>query len=136
MKGSSIDSRTGNDGLFDTVRQEFIGNGANGDANISDDSFLSIVQGFDHPAIAGRVEHFLLGTMDAGPPRTDPDTGLTAVDVYVNAQLVMVDMGFEEVLAFVGPIARTGMGADERLAENQALKLAADVAVDELINKL
>ena len=140
MKGSSIDSRTGNDGLFDTVRQEFIGNGANGDANISDDSFLSIVQGFDHPALSRNgvpiVEHFLLGTMDAGPPRTDPDTGLTAVDVYVNAQLVMVDMGFEEVLAFVGPIARTGMGADERLAENQALKLAADVAVDELINKL
>ena len=79
MKGSSIDSRTGNDGLFDTVRQEFIGNGANGDANISDDSFLSIVQGFDHPALSRNgvpmVEHFLLGTMDAGPPRTDPDTG-------------------------------------------------------------
>ena len=30
----------------------------------------------------------------------------------------------------------TGMGADERLAENQALKLAADEAIDELINKL
>jgi hypothetical protein len=45
-------------------------------------------------------------------------------------------MGFEEVLALVGPIARTGMGADERLAENQALKLAADEAIDELINKL
>ena len=136
MVGASIDVRTGNDGLFDTIRQEFIGNGGNGESNISSNSFVTLVAGFDHPAISGRVEHFLLGTMDAGPPRIDPDTGLTAVDVYVNAQLVWVDMGFEEVLAFVGPIARTGLGADERLAENQALKLAADVAIDELINKI
>ncbi len=136
MVGASIDVRTGNDGLFDTIRQEFIGNGSNGESNISSNSFVTLVAGFDHPAISGRVEHFLLGTMDAGPPRIDPDTGLTAVDVYVNAQLVWVDMGFEEVLAFVGPIARTGLGADERLAENQALKLAADVAIDELINKI
>ena len=136
MVGASIDVRTGNDGLFDTIKQEFIGNGGNGESNISSNSFVTLVAGFDHPAISGRVEHFLLGTMDAGPPRIDPDTGLTAVDVYVNAQLVWVDMGFEEVLAFVGPIARTGLGADERLAENQALKLAADVAIDELINKI
>ena len=141
MKGSSIDRRTGNDFLFETIKQEFIGNGANGEANISDDSFFTIVQGFGHASLIRNgvpvVQHFLLGTMDAGPPRVDPDTGLKAVDVYVNAQLVQVDdMGFEEILAFVGPIARTGMGASERLAENQALKLAADVAVDELINKL
>lgn len=136
MVGASIDSRTGNEGLFNNIRQEFIGNGDNGESNISSNSFVTLVQGFDHPAISGRVEHFLLGTMDAGPPRVDSDTGLTAVDVYINAQLVWVDMGFEEVLAFVGPIARTGLGADERLAENQALKLAADVAIDDLINKL
>lgn len=136
MAGASIDVRTGNDGLFDNIRQEFIGNGDNNESNISSSSFVTLVAGFDHPAISGKVEHFLLGTMDAGPPRTDPDTGLTAVDVYVNAQLVMVDMGFEEILAFVGPIARTGLGADERLAENQALKMAADVAIDDLINKL
>ena len=114
MVGASIDVRTGNDGLFDTIRQEFIGNGGNGESNISSNSFVTLVAGFDHPAISGRVEHFLLGTMDAGPPRIDPDTGLTAVDVYVNAQLVWVDMGFEEVLAFVGPIARTGLVSDER----------------------
>jgi len=136
MAGVSIDSRTGNEGLFDNIRQEFIGNGDNGEANISSTSFVTLVAGFDHPAISGRVEHFLLGTMDAGPPRTDTDTGLTAIDVYVTLQLIWVDMGFEEVLALVGPIARTGMGADERLAENQALKLAADEAIDELINKL
>lgn len=136
MSGASVDSRTGNEGLFDTIRQEFIGNGNNGEANISSNSFVTLVTGFDHPAILGRVEHFLLGTMDAGPPRIDPDTGLTAVDVFINAQLVWVDNGFEEILAFVGPIARTGLGADERLAESQALKLAADVAIDDLINKL
>ena len=136
MVGASIDARTGKDGLFETIKQEFIGNGDNGEANISSNSFITLVEGFGHPAILGRVEHFLLGTMDAGPPRIDTDTGLTAVDVYINAQLVWVDDGFEEILAFVGPIARTGLGADERLAENQALKLAADVAIDELINKI
>ena len=60
MVGASIDVRTGNDGLFDTIRQEFIGNGGNGESNISSNSFVTLVAGFDHPAISGRVEHFCL----------------------------------------------------------------------------
>ena len=59
------------------------------------------------------------------------------VDVYITLEISQLDEFFgAEVLAVVGPEVRTGLGEDERLAETQALKSAANDAIDSLINRL
>ena len=125
------------DSYFDDVRKEFAGLTDSGEANISEKTRNNIVEALMHPAVAGKVNYLLIGTMDSGPPREDPSSGLTKVDVYITLEISQLDEFFgAEVLAVVGPEVRSGLGEDERLAETQALKSAANDAIDSLINRL
>lgn len=125
------------DSYFDDVRNEFAGLTDSGEANISEQTRNNIVEALMHPAVAGKVNYLLIGTMDSSPPREDPSSGLIKVDVYITLEISQLDEFFgAEVLAVVGPEVRTGLGEDERLAETQALKSAANDAIDSLINRL
>ena len=122
---------------FDDVRKEFAGLTESGEANITEATRNNIVEALMHPAVAGRVNYLLIGTMDSSPPREDPSSGLTKVDVYITLEISQLDEFFgAEVLAVVGPEVRSGLGEDERLAETEALKSAANDAIDSLINRL
>ena len=39
----------------------------------------------------GRLNYFMLGTVDSSVPRIDPDTGVFKADVLVNIQLFKID---------------------------------------------
>jgi len=125
------------DSYYDDVRKEFAGLTESGEANISEATRNNIVEALMHPAVAGRVNYLLIGTMDSSPPREDPSSGLIKVDVYITLEISQLDEFFgAEILAVVGPEVRSGLGEDERLAETEALKSAVNDAIDSLINRL
>jgi len=122
---------------FDDVRKEFAGLTESGEANISEATRNNVVEALMHPAVASRVKYLLMGTMDSTNPRIDPSSGLTKVDVYITLEISQIDEFFgAEILAVVGPEVRSGLGETEQLAETEALKSAANDAIDSLINRL
>jgi|TARA_B100001093_G_scaffold186020_1_gene178754 hypothetical protein len=85
----------------------------------------------------GRLNYFLLGTVDSSVPRTDPDTGSYKSDVLVNIQLYSIDDFFgAESIAAVGPEIKTAFGETDILSEKAALKKAFNEATNSLILKL
>ena len=127
---------TGNS-YFDDVRNEFAGLTESGETDISEATRNNIVEALMHPEVAGKVNYLLIGTMDSSPPRKDLSTGLTKVDVSITLEISQLDEFFgAEVLAVVGPEVRSGLGETEQLAETEALKSAANDAIDSLINRL
>ena len=85
----------------------------------------------------GRLNYFMLGTVDTSVPRDDPDTGVKKVDVLVNVQLFKIDDFFgAEVVASVGPEVKTAFGETDVLAEKEALKKAFAEATNSLLYKL
>lgn len=85
----------------------------------------------------GRLNYFMLGTVDTSVPRDDPDTGVKKVDVLVNVQLFKIDDFFgAEVVASVGPEVKTAFGETDVLAEKEALKRAFAEATNSLLFKL
>tara|TARA_B110000014_G_C20124848_1_gene598307 strand:- start:2473 stop:3612 length:1140 start_codon:yes stop_codon:yes gene_type:complete len=86
---------------------------------------------------AGRIQYFMMGTVDASTPRTDPDTGAQKVDVTVNIQLYSIDdfIG-AEVVSTVGPEIKTAFGETDVIAKTEALKKAFSESVSSLIFKL
>ena len=85
----------------------------------------------------GRLNYFLIGTVDSSVPRIDPDTGVFKSDVLVNIQLYTVDDFFgAESIASVGPEIKTAFGETDVLSEKAALKKAFSEATNSLILKL
>ena len=85
----------------------------------------------------GRLNYFLLGTVDTSLPRIDPDTGAYKSDVLVNIQLFKIDDFFgAEPVASVGPEIMTAFGETDVLSEKAALKKAFFEATNSLILKL
>ena len=85
----------------------------------------------------GRLNYFLIGTVDSSVPRIDPDTGVFKSDVLVNIQLYTVDDFFgAESIASVGPEIKTAFGETDVLSEKAALKKAFSEATNLLILKL
>lgn len=85
----------------------------------------------------GRLNYFMLGTVDSSVARDDPDTGVKKVDVLVNVQLFKIDEFFgAEVVASVGPEVKTAFGETDVLAEKEALKKAFAEATNSLLFKL
>jgi hypothetical protein len=85
----------------------------------------------------GRLNYFVLGTVDSSVPRVDPDTGTFKADVLVNIQLFKIDDFFgAEIVAAVGPEIKTAFGETDVLADKAALKKAFSEATNTLILKL
>ena len=85
----------------------------------------------------GKINYFLLGTIDSGTPRIDPDTGVFKSDVLVNVQLFKIDDFFgAEIIASVGPEIQSAFGETDILSEKAALKKAFEMVTSSLFYKL
>jgi hypothetical protein len=85
----------------------------------------------------GKLNYLLLGTVDAGTPRIDPDTGVFKSEVLVNIQLYKIDDFFgAEVVASIGPEIQSAFGETDILAEKAGLKKAFEIATSSLFYKL
>lgn len=85
----------------------------------------------------GRLNYFILGTVDSSIARKDPDTGAYKSDVLVNIQLYTIDDFFgAESIAAVGPEIKSAFGETDVSSEKAALKKAFSEATTSLILKL
>ena len=85
----------------------------------------------------GKINYFLLGTIDSGTPRIDPDTGVFKSDVLVNVQLFKIDDFFgAEIIASVGPEIQSAFGETDILSEKAALKKSFEIVTSSLFYKL
>jgi hypothetical protein len=83
---------------------------------------------------AANIPYLALATLDVGFPDIDPKTGDKRVYVTVNAEFVnVVD---RSTVAKVGPEQFAGLGATDDVARTNALKLAADKAAHELLDRV
>jgi hypothetical protein len=72
---------------------------------------------------------FAVGTLDVGMQDVDPVTGNMRVYVSARSQLLDVSGRLPRIIASVGPVQYAGLAPDAKIAEGNALKLAAaDVA--------
>jgi len=118
------------------VLDQFSGNIGDFGANISPQTREEIINIIIDVG-QGRLNYFMLGTVDSSVPRDDPDTGVKKVDVLVNVQLFKIDDFFgAEVVASVGPEIKTAFGETDVLAEKEALKKAFAEATNSLLYKL
>ena len=129
-------SRFGYDPFLNEVLDQFSGKSGDLGANISPQSQNAIVDMIADVG-QGRLNYFMLGTVDSSVPRIDPDTGVFKADVLVNIQLFKIDDFFgAEVVAAVGPEIKTAFGETDVLAGKAALKKAFAEATNSLILKL
>lgn len=85
----------------------------------------------------GRLNYFLLGTVDSSVARKDKDNGSYKSDVLVNIQLYTIDEFFgAESIAAVGPEIKSAFGETDVASEQAALKKAFSEATTSLILKL
>ena len=132
----SMGSRFGYDPFLKEVLDQFSGKSGDLGANISPQSQNAIVDMITDVG-QGRLNYFMLGTVDSSVPRIDPDTGVFKADVLVNIQLFKIDDFFgAEVVAAVGPEIKTAFGETDVLADKAALKKAFAEATNSLILKL
>ena len=132
----SMGSRFGYDPFLNEVLDQFSGKSGDLGANISPQSQNAIVDMITDVG-QGRLNYFMLGTVDSSVPRIDPDTGVFKADVLVNIQLFKIDDFFgAEVVAAVGPEIKTAFGETDVLADKAALKKAFAEATNSLILKL
>jgi hypothetical protein len=132
----SMGSRFGYDPFLNEVLDQFSGKSGDLGANISPQSQNAIVDMITDVG-QGRLNYFMLGTVDSSVPRIDPDTGVYKADVLVNIQLFKIDDFFgAEVVAAVGPEIKTAFGETDVLADKAALKKAFAEATNSLILKL
>lgn len=82
------------------------------------------------------VPYVALGTLDIGMKDIDPVSGLTRVHVTVNGKVIDVSGRFPKTSASVGPVQYAGLGPNQTVARNNALKLAAEAAAKELTEQL
>lgn len=129
-------TRYGYEPFLKEVLDQFSGKVGDLGANISpqtQDDIINIIIDVGQ----GRLNYFLIGTVDSSVPRTDPDTGAFKSDVLVNVQLYSIDDFFgAEAVASVGPEIKTAFGETDVLSEKAALKKAFSEATNSLILKL
>jgi hypothetical protein len=128
--------RQGYDPFLKEVLDQFSGKSGDLGANISPQTQESIINMILDVG-QGRLNYFVLGTVDSSVPRVDPDTGTFKADVLVNIQLFKIDDFFgAEIVAAVGPEIKTAFGETDVLADKAALKKAFSEATNTLILKL
>ena len=129
-------SRFGYDPFLNEVLDQFAGKIGDLGANISPQKQNEIIDLIIDVG-QGRLNYFLLGTVDSSVARIDPDTGVYKSDVLVNVQLYKIDDFFgAESVASVGPEIKTAFGETDVLSEKAALKKAFSEATSSLILKL
>jgi hypothetical protein len=129
-------TRYGYDPFLNKVLDQFAGKVGDLGANISPQTQNDIINLIIDVG-QGRLNYFLLGTVDSSVPRVDPDTGSFKSDVLVNIQLYSIDDFFgAESIAAVGPEIKTAFGETDTLSEKAALKKAFSEATNSLILKL
>ena len=129
-------SRFGIDPFLNEVLDQFAGKIGDLGANISPQKQNEIIDLIIDVG-QGRLNYFLLGTVDSSVARIDPDTGVYKSDVLVNVQLYKIDDFFgAESVASVGPEIKTAFGETDVLSEKAALKKAFSEATSSLILKL
>ena len=132
----SMAQRYGYDPFLNEVLNQFSGKVGNLGANISPQKQNEIIDIIIDVG-QGRLNYFLLGTVDYSVPRDDPDTGAKKSDVLVNIQLFRIDDFFgAESVASVGPEIKSAFGETDVLAQTAALKKAFVEATNSLIFKL
>jgi hypothetical protein len=77
-----------------------------------------------------------IGTLDVGIRDTDPVSGNTRVSVTVTGKVLDVSGRFPRTISSVGPVQFAGLGQDETVARNNALKLAAEKAAQTMVDEL
>jgi len=82
------------------------------------------------------VPYFAVATLDIGSKRKDPVTGNFEVTVSVTGKVYQVDGFLPEVVASVGPVQYSALGADQTEARRNALTLSAEKATEEIIDTL
>ena len=129
-------SRFGYDPFLNEVLDQFSGKIGDLGANISPQKQNEIIDLIIDIG-QGRLNYFLLGTVDSSVARIDPDSGVYKSDVLVNVQLYRIDDFFgAESVASVGPEIKTAFGETDVLSEKAALKKAFSEATNSLILKL
>ena len=129
-------SKYGYDPFMNEVLDQFAGKIGDLGANISPQKQNEIVDLIIEVG-QGRLNYFLLGTVDSSVPRIDPDSGVYKSDVLVNVQLYRIDDFFgAESVASVGPEIKTAFGETDVLSEKAALKKAFSEVTNSLILKL
>lgn len=132
----SLAKRSGYSEFLKEVLDQYSGKSGEYGANISPQKQDDIVNMIIDVG-QGRLNYFLLGTVDTSLPRVDPDTGAFKSDVLVNIQLFKIDDFFgAEPIASVGPEIMTAFGETDVLSEKAALKKAFFEATNSLILKL
>ena len=81
------------------------------------------------------IPYFAYGLLDVGQAQVDPATGQAVVTVRVNAQIYDLKKRFARKVASVGKQYR-GFGATVTAAQDNALRLAAESAANELTQQL
>ena len=128
--------RAGYDPFLKEVLDQFSGKIGDYGANISPQKRNEIVDLIIDLG-KGRLNYFILGTVDSSVARQDPDTGSHISDVLVNIQLFAINDFFgAESIAAVGPEMKSAFGLTDAAAENAALKKAFNEATSSLILKL
>ena len=129
-------SRYGYEPFLNEVLDQFSGKIGDLGANISPQKQNEIVDLIIDVG-QGRLNYFLLGTVDSSVARIDPDSGVYKSDVLVNVQLYRIDDFFgAESVASVGPEIKTAFGETDVLSEKAALKKAFSEATNSLVLKL
>tara|TARA_B100000575_G_scaffold200746_1_gene162656 strand:+ start:2055 stop:3191 length:1137 start_codon:yes stop_codon:yes gene_type:complete len=132
----SMAQRYGYEPFLNEVLNQFSGKAGDLGANISPQKQNEIIDIIIDVG-QGRLNYFLLGTVDYSVPRDDPDTGAKKSDVLVNIQLFRIDDFFgAESVASVGPEIKSAFGETDVLAQTEALKKAFVEATNSLIFKL
>jgi hypothetical protein len=85
---------------------------------------------------AGGFRYLALGRLDVGMRDKDPSTGLTRVYVTVSGKVLDVSASYPRTVSSVGPEQFAGLGPSETVARTNALKEAAAVAAERLVNEL
>ena len=82
------------------------------------------------------VPYFAVATLDIGSKRKDTVTGNYQVTVSVTGTVYQVDGFFPEVVASVGPVQYSALGADQTSARRNALSIAAEKSTAEIVDTL
>lgn len=129
-------TRSGYDEFLKKVLDQFSGKVGDYGANISPQTKEEIINLIIDIG-RGRLNYFLLGTVDSGTPRIDPDTGVFKSEVLVNVQLYKIDDFFgAEAVASVGPEIQSAFGETDVLAEKAGLNKAFELVTTSLFFKL
>jgi hypothetical protein len=136
------------DAGYDVVEADQVEGASNGLLNIqairdaySHDNDLppKMVRDATQGVRAAGIGLFALGTLDVGMQDVDPVSGNTRVYVTVTGKVYDVSGRFSRTISSVGPVQYAGLGPDASVARTNALKTAAQMAsqqmVDELNNK-